>query len=159
MGLFRAFKSLLRRPSQRPFYVVGRLGRGEKARVGRWNSISSHRPLLLLLGCLCGPVINSAFGRRCRKVVSRGREDTRVWYQETMFSEMISYDFLAEPCTDTFCTSFLFLGCVRLGSLDFGFAIEREIRKPISTLRSLFLDFFFTENSFANPFSDFPIDR
>ena len=113
----------------------------------------------LLLGCLCGPVINSAFGRRCRKVVSRGREDTRVWYRETMFSEMVSYDFLAEPCTDTFCTSFLFLGCVRLGSLDFGFAIEREIRKRISTLRSLFLDFFFTENSFANPFSDFPIDR
>ena len=33
---------------------------------------------LLLL--LCGPVINSVFGRRCRKVVSRGREDTRVWY-------------------------------------------------------------------------------
>ena len=88
MGLFRAFKSLLRRPSQRPFYVVGRLGRGKKARVGRWNSISSHRPLrascfflLLLLGCLCGPVINSAFGRRCRKVVSRGREDTTVWYR------------------------------------------------------------------------------
>ena len=58
------------------------------------------------------------------------------------------------------------LGCVRLGNLDldfenpdFGFAIEREIRKRISTLRSLFLDFFFTENSFANPFSDFPIDR
>ena len=48
---------------------------------------------------------------------------------------------------------------VRLGSLDFGFAIEREIRKRISTLRSLFLDFLFTENSFANPFSDFPIDR
>ena len=116
MGLFRAFKSLLRRPSQRPFYVVGRLGRGKKERVGRWNSISSHRPLraccffLLLLGCLCGPVINSAFGRRCRKVVSRGREDTRVWYRETMFSQMVSYDFLAEPCTDTFCTSFLFLG-------------------------------------------------
>ena len=39
-----------------------------------------------LLGCLCGPVINSAFGRRCQKVVSRGREDMRVWYRETMFS-------------------------------------------------------------------------
>ena len=75
------------------------------------------------------------------------------------FHAPVSYDFLAEPCTDTFCTSFLFLGCVRLGSLDFGFAIEREIRKRISTLRSLFLDFFFTENSFANPFWDFPIDR
>ena len=45
MGLFRAFKSLLRRPSQRPLYVVGKLGRGKKARVGRWNTISSHRPL------------------------------------------------------------------------------------------------------------------
>ena len=44
---------------------------------------------LILLVCLCGPVINSIFGRRCRKTASRGREDTRVWYQETMFSQMI----------------------------------------------------------------------
>ena len=29
------------------------------------------------------PVINS---------VLRGREDTRVWYRETMFSQMVSYD-------------------------------------------------------------------
>ena len=51
-----------------------------------------------LLGCLCGPVINSVSGRRCRKTVSRGREDTRVWYRETMFSQMVSYDFrLHEP--------------------------------------------------------------
>ena len=42
------------------------------------------------------------------------------------------------------------LGCVRLGNPDldfenpdFGFAIEREIRKRISTLRYLFLDFHF----------------
>ena len=42
------------------------------------------------------------------------------------------------------------LGCVRLGNLDldfqnpdFGFPIEREIRKRISTLRYLFLDFHF----------------
>ena len=41
-------------------------------------------------------------------------------------------------------------GCVRLGNLDldfqnpdFGFAIEHEIRKRISTLRYLFLDFHF----------------
>ena len=40
------------------------------------------------------PVINSVFGRRCRKVMSLGREDTRVWYRETMFSQMVSYDFL-----------------------------------------------------------------
>ena len=44
--------------------------------------------------CLCGPVIKWAFGRRCQKVVSRGREDTRVWYRETMFSQMVSYEFL-----------------------------------------------------------------
>ena len=47
-----------------------------------------------LLGCLCGPVVNSAFGRWCRKVVSRGRDDTRVWYRETMFSQMVLYYFL-----------------------------------------------------------------
>ena len=35
-------------------------------------------------------------------------------------------------------------GCVRLGSLDFGIEIEREIRKRIKTLRYLFLDFLFT---------------
>ena len=52
------------------------------------------RSAVLLLGCLCGPVINSVFGRRCRKTVIRGREDTRIWYRETMFSQMVSYDFL-----------------------------------------------------------------
>ena len=56
-----------------------------------WNLSND---LLLLLGCLCGPVINSVFGRQCRKTVSRGREDTRVWYQETMFSQTVSCDFL-----------------------------------------------------------------
>ena len=39
------------------------------------------------------PVINLVFGRLCRKTVSRGREDTRVWYQETMFSQLVSYYF------------------------------------------------------------------
>ena len=49
----------------------------------------------LLLGCLCcSPVIKWAFGRLRRKTASRGREDTRVWYRETMFSQMVSYDFL-----------------------------------------------------------------
>ena len=52
------------------------------------------RVSFFLLGCLCGPVINSVFGRRCRKTVIRGREDTRVWYRETMFSQMVSQDFL-----------------------------------------------------------------
>ena len=41
-------------------------------------------------GC---PVINSVFGRLCKKTVPRGREDTRVWYRETMFSQVVSYDF------------------------------------------------------------------
>ena len=27
------------------------------------------------------------------KTVPRGREDTRVWYRETMFSQVVSYDF------------------------------------------------------------------
>ena len=38
-------------------------------------------------------VINSVFGRLCRKTAPRGREDTRVWYRETMFSCHGSYDF------------------------------------------------------------------
>ena len=41
-------------------------------------------------GC---PVINSVFGRLCKKTVPRGREDKRVWYRETMFSQVVSYDF------------------------------------------------------------------
>ena len=41
-------------------------------------------------GC---PVI--IVGRLCRKTVPRGREDTRVWYRETMFAQMVSYDFLS----------------------------------------------------------------
>ena len=47
-------------------------------------------------------------------------------------------------------TTMFYIGCVRLGNLDldfenldFGFAIDREIRKRISTLRYLFLDFHF----------------
>ena len=40
-------------------------------------------------GC---PVI--IVGRLSRKTVPRGREDTRVWYRETMFSQIVSYDFL-----------------------------------------------------------------
>ena len=86
------------------------------------------------------------------------------------------------------------LGCVPLGSLDFflnphfGFAIDCKIRKRISTLRCLFLDFLWEiwkriwktvlknsglarariiskkktavhKNNFADPFFDFPIER
>ena len=61
-----------------------------------------------LLGCLCGPVIKWAFGRRCQKVVSRGREDTRVWYRETMFSQMVSYEFLLHGALHGY---FLYLVC------------------------------------------------
>ena len=62
----------------------------------------------LFLGCLCGPVIKWAFGRRCQKVVSRGREDTRVWYRETMFSQMVSYEFLLHGALHGY---FLYLVC------------------------------------------------
>ena len=62
----------------------------------------------LLLGCLCDPVIKWVFGRRCQKVVSRGREDTRVWYRETMFSQMVSYEFLLHGALRGY---FLYLVC------------------------------------------------
>ena len=62
---------------------------------GPHSACSLIQPKLFasLLGCLCGPVINSVFGRQCRKTASRGREDTRVWYQETMFPQMVSENF------------------------------------------------------------------
>ena len=44
----------------------------------------------LLLGFPTSPVIKWVFGRRCQKTVIRGRENTRVWYVETMFSQMVS---------------------------------------------------------------------
>ena len=61
-----------------------------------------------LLGCPASPVINSVFGRRCRKTASRGREGTRVWYRETMFSQMVSYDFLLHEPLHGY---FLYLVC------------------------------------------------
>ena len=63
---------------------------------------------LSLLGCLCGPVIKWAFGRLRQKTASRGREDTRVWYRETMFSQMVSYDFLLHEPLHGY---FLYLVC------------------------------------------------
>ena len=54
------------------------------------------------------PVIKWAFGRRCQKVVSRGREDTRVWYLETMFSQMVTYEFLLHEPLHGY---FLYLVC------------------------------------------------
>ena len=62
----------------------------------------------LLLGCLCCPGKNSVFGLRCRKTASRGREDTRVWYRETMFSQMVSYEFLLHEPLHGY---FLYLVC------------------------------------------------
>ena len=48
---------------------------------------------ILLLSCQSCQVINSVFGLLCRKTVPRGREDTRVWYRDAMFSQMVSWDF------------------------------------------------------------------
>ena len=62
----------------------------------------------MLLGCLCGPVIKWAFGRLRRKTASRGREDTRIWYREMMFSQMVSYDFLLHKPLHGY---FLYLVC------------------------------------------------
>ena len=72
-------------------------------RLQKEEELASH----WLLGCPASPVINSVFGRLWRKTASRGREDTRVWYRETMFSQMVSYRIFSctNPCTDTFCTS------------------------------------------------------
>ena len=53
-------------------------------------------------------VIKWAFGRLRRKTASRGREDTRVWYRETMFSQMVSYDFLLHEPLHGY---FLYLVC------------------------------------------------
>ena len=52
-------------------------------------------------------VINSVFGRLCRKTAPWGREDTRVWYRETMFSCKWFHTIFpcTDPCTNTFWTS------------------------------------------------------
>ena len=48
----------------------------------------------IITGLPGSPVINSVFGCLWRKTASRGGEGTRVWYRETVFSQMVSYDFL-----------------------------------------------------------------
>ena len=73
-----------------------------------WISSSIYLFICLLLGCLCGQVIKWAFGRLRRKTASRGREDTRVWDRETMFSQMFSYDFLLHEPLHGY---FLYLAC------------------------------------------------
>ena len=55
------------------------------------NGIIAHFKRIFLgflLGCPASPVIKWDFGRRCQKVVIRGRENTWVWYVETMFSQL-----------------------------------------------------------------------
>ena len=51
------------------------------------------RALRLAERRVCMRVIDSVFGR-LQKTYPRGREDSRVWYRETMFSQVVSYDFL-----------------------------------------------------------------
>ena len=62
-----------------------------------WMPLSGHTQLFIWV-----------FGSPYRKTVSREREDTRVWHQETMFSEVVSYCTMSpctDPCTNIFCTS------------------------------------------------------
>ena len=72
------------------------------------DSVSLFQKAYLITGLPVRPVIKWAFGRRCQKVVSRGREDTRVWYRETMFSQMVSYEFLLHEPLHGY---FLYLVC------------------------------------------------
>ena len=72
------------------------------------ESPEQHYPTELITGLPVRPVIKWAFGRRCQKVVSRGRKDTRVWYRETMFSQMVSYEFLLHEPLHGY---FLYLVC------------------------------------------------
>ena len=58
------------------------------------------------------PVIKWAFGRLRRKTASQGREDTRVWYRETMFSQMVSDEFLLHGALHGY---FLYLVCAPVG--------------------------------------------
>ena len=70
--------------------------------------VSRETDANIITGLPVRPVIKWAFGRRCQKVVSRGREDTRVWYRETMFSQMVSCDFLLHEPLHGY---FLYLDC------------------------------------------------
>ena len=65
----------------------------------------------LITGLPVRPVIKWAFGRLRRKTASRGREDRTVWYRETMFSQMVSYDFLLHGLLHEY---FLYLVCAPL---------------------------------------------
>ena len=64
--------------------------------------------MFVFTGLPVRPVIKWAFARLRRKTASRGREDTRVWYRETMFSQMVSYEFLLHEPLHGY---FLYLVC------------------------------------------------
>ena len=70
-----------------------------------------------------------------------------AWYNRKYFQDSFPVTNTLRLITNKKSSNF---GCVRLGNPDldfqnpdFGFPIEREIRKRISTLRYLFLDFHF----------------
>ena len=63
---------------------------------------------LLVTGLPVRPVINGRSVVCGEKTASWGREDTRVWYRETMFSQMVSYDFLLHEPLHGY---FLYLVC------------------------------------------------
>lgn len=79
-----------------------------KPKINTMRFKNSFINRLVFTGLPVRPVIKWAFGRRCQKVVSRGREDTRVWYVETMFSQMVSYEFLLHGALHGY---FLYLVC------------------------------------------------
>ena len=54
-----------------------------------------------LLGCLCGPVIKWAFGRRCQKLVARGGKTRGSGTEKRCSHKWFHMSF---SCTDTFCT-------------------------------------------------------
>ena len=102
LTVFRLFETLTRN-QRSPFemFIMRSFARS-------WDPQHSACAWGLLLGCPASPVINSVFGRLCRKTASRGREDTRVWYLETMFSQMVTYEFLLHEPLHGY---FLYLVC------------------------------------------------
>ena len=71
--------------------------------IRKLNSIINYS---FITGLPVRSVIKWAFGRLRWKTASRGREDTRVLYGETMFSQMVSYEFLLHGAVHGY---FLFL--------------------------------------------------
>ena len=63
--------------------------------------------LLIFTGLPVRPSHKMGFRLR-RKTASRGREDTRLWCRDTMFSQMVSYEFLLHEPLHGY---FLYLVC------------------------------------------------